>query len=85
MKTTLKNNLSNFSLVFLLTLISFNSCSKDEIISTPQKQGQIKVEIKESIDNIDLKNQIDKNLKIIWTVFKFSLGLQSLDLKSNAS
>lgn len=47
MKTTLKNNLLNFSLVFLLTLLSFNSCSKDEIISTPQKQGQIKVEIKE--------------------------------------
>ena len=72
MKTTLKNNLSNFSLVFLLTLISFNSCSKDEIISTPQKQGQIKVEIKESIDNIDLKNQIDKNLSKIKQLFEIA-------------
>ena len=68
----LKNNLLNFSLVFLLTLLSFNSCSKDEIISTPQKQGQIKVEIKESIDNIDLKNQIDKNLLKIKQLFEIA-------------
>ncbi len=72
MKTTLKNNLSNFSLVFLLTLISFNSCSKDEIISTPQKQGQIKVEIKESIDDIDLKNQVEKNLSKIKQLFEIA-------------
>ena len=72
MKTTLKNNLLNFSLVFLLTLVSFNSCSKDEIISTPQKQGQIKVEIKESIDDIDLKNQVEKNLSKIKQLFEIA-------------
>jgi hypothetical protein len=30
MNTTLKNKLSNFGLVFVLTLFTFNSCSKDE-------------------------------------------------------
>ncbi|AOR28587.1 hypothetical protein FORMB_15470 [Formosa sp. Hel1_33_131] len=72
MKTTLKNNLSNFSLVFLLTLLSFNSCSKDETISTTQKQGQIKVEIKESINNVDLKNQVEKNLSKIKQIFEIA-------------
>ena len=36
METTLKNKLSNFSFVFLLTLFTFNSCSKDETISASQ-------------------------------------------------
>lgn len=70
MKTTLKNKLSNFGLVFVLTLFTFNSCSKDETISIPQEQGQIEVEIKETIDNIDLKNQVEKNLSKIRQLFE---------------
>lgn len=68
----MKNQLSNFSLVFLLIFFTFNSCSKDETISTPQKQGQIKVETKEEIDNIDLKNQVEKNLSKIKQLFQIA-------------
>ncbi|MDB4290096.1 hypothetical protein N9887_03405, partial [Flavobacteriaceae bacterium] len=45
---------------------------KDETISTPQKKGQIKVEIKESIDNVDLKNQVEKNLSKIKQIFEIA-------------
>jgi len=70
MKTTLKNNLSNFTLVFLLTIFTFISCSKDEALSTPQEQGQIEIEIKQGIDNVDLKNQVEKNLSKIKQLFQ---------------
>ena len=69
MKTIPKNKLSNFSLVILLTLLTFNSCSKDETISIFQEHGQIEVEIKETIDNIDLKNQVEKKRAPTWRPF----------------
>lgn len=70
MKTTLKNKLSNYSFVFLLTLFTFNSCSKDETISTPEEQGQIEIEIREGIESIELKSQVEQNLSKIKQLFK---------------
>lgn len=70
MKTTLKNKLSNFSFVFLLTLFTFNSCSKDDTISTPEEQGQIEIEIREGIESIELKSQVEQNLSKIKQLFK---------------
>jgi hypothetical protein len=72
MKTTLKNKLSNFGLVFLLTLFTFVSCSKDETISMPQEQGQIEIEISEGIESIELKNQVEQNLSKIKHLFEIA-------------